>query len=71
MSGALRDVWEDVSADPDPAADLGYEHNQLSIISVEEDGEKYIFLPREEDHLSDSEFIIAGTEGVRDLGDCR
>jgi hypothetical protein len=71
MSSALREVWEDVPTDPDPASDLGYEYGPLSIIGVEEDGEQYIFLPREEDHLSDSEFIIAGTEAVRDLGDCR
>lgn len=71
MSSTLRKVWEDVPTDPDPASDLGYKYGPLSIITVEEGGEKYIFLPREEDHLTDSEFIIAGTRGVRDLVECR
>lgn len=71
MSSPLREVWEEVSSDPDPEADLGYEYGPLSLVSVEEDGPKFIFLPREEDHLTDSEFIIADSSWVRDLGDCR
>lgn len=71
MSSALREVWEDVATDPDPESDLGYEYAPLSLIGVEEDGGEYIFLPQEEEHLSDSEFIIAGNRGVRDLEECR
>jgi hypothetical protein len=71
MSSALREVWEDVASDPDPVTDLGYEYGPLSVVTVEEGEEKYIFLPREEEHLTDSEFMIADDRSVRDLGDCR
>lgn len=71
MSSTLRDVWEEVASDPDPAADLGYEYGPLSVVSVEEGEEKYIFLPREEEHLTDAEFMIADGRSVRDLEDCR
>lgn len=63
--------WETVAANPDPATDLGYEHEPLTAIHVEEDEEQYIFLPGENEHLTDEEFIIAPTEIVRDCSDCR
>ncbi|WP_324760571.1 hypothetical protein [Haloarcula montana] len=71
MSSTPRDAWEQVANDPDPIDDLGYEYRPLSVVSVEEGGEKYIFLPREEEHLTDSEFMIADGRSVRDLDDCR
>lgn len=64
-------AWDAVAVNPDPSADLGYEHEPLTAIHVEEDGERYIFLPGEDDHLTDSEFIIASPDVVRDLSDCR
>lgn len=63
--------WETVAADPDPSTDLGYEHELLTAIHVDEDTEQYIFLPGEDDHLTDEEFIIAPTELVRDCSNCR
>lgn len=63
------DAWESVAVDPDPAADLGYVHEPLTSIHVEEDGERYIFLPGEDDHLTDAEFLIASPNAVRDLSD--
>lgn len=71
MSLSLREVWEEVSSDPDPESDLGYEYQPLSVISVEEGGEQYICLPREEDHLTDAEFLVADANSVRDLDNCR
>lgn len=71
MNSSLQKTWEDVPNDPDPASDLGYEFGPLSAISVEEGDEKYICLPREENHLTDSEFLIADAGSVRDLDDCR
>ena len=71
MTTALQDEWKQVPSDPDPVEDLGYEYGPLSVVSVEEGEEKYIFLPREEEHLTDSEFMIADAGSVRDLGDCR
>ena len=71
MSSALRDVWEQAPSDPDPVDDLGYEYRPLSVVSVEEGEEKYIFLPQEEEHLTDPEFMIADERSVRELSDCR
>ncbi len=63
--------WETVAVNPDPASDLGYEHEPLTSIHVEEDEERYIFLPGEDDHLTDEEFIIASPDSVRDRENCR
>lgn len=63
--------WETVDVNPDPEADLGYKYQPLTAIHVEEDGEQYIFLPGEEDHLTDAEFLIAAPEDVRWLENCR
>lgn len=65
------DAWESVAVNPDPAGDLGYEHEPLTVIHVEEDGERYIFLPGEDDHLTDAEFMIASPNVVRELADWR
>lgn len=71
MSSSLRERWDAASSNPDPESDLGYEHEPLTLIHVDEDQEQYIFLPGEEDHLSDSEFIIASPGSVCDLDDHR
>lgn len=65
------EVWENVATDPDPHIDLGYEIAQLTVIHVEEGGEKYLFLPGEEEHLYDAEFIVATPDSVRLLGECQ
>lgn len=64
-------AWEAVDVNPDPMADLGYEHEPLTAIHVEEDEERIIFLPGEDDHLTDAEFIIASPGSVRELSDWR
>lgn len=71
MSKSEDGTWENVSANPDPETDLGYGHDPLTAIHVKEDEERYIFLPGEDDHLTDAEFIIAPPEVVRDLANCR
>lgn len=63
--------WETTSVDPDMADDLGYEHEPLTAFHVDEDGERYIFLPGEEDHLTDEEFIIAPPDAISDLSEWR
>ena len=70
-SESVERKWEEVPVDPDPVADLGYEHRPLTTIHVEEDGEQYILLPREEDHRSDAEFMVASPGSVRWLADWR
>lgn len=71
MSSSLRETWNDVSSDPDPESDLGYEHDPLTVVHVEEDGGQYIFLPGEESHLTDSEFIVADPDSVDSLDERR
>jgi hypothetical protein len=71
MSSSLEETWETVAPNPDPADDMGYVYDLLSVIHVKEGGEKYIFLPGEEDHLTDSEFMIADPSSIRSLDDCR
>ena len=71
MSNSLRKTWKETASDPDPKSDLGYEHAPLATIHVNTDKEQFIFLPDEEDHLSESEFIIAGPDCVHLLSDRR
>jgi len=71
MSKSSRETWESIPSNPDPESDLGYEHGPLTLVHVDEDDEQYIFLPGEEDHLTDSEFIIASPESVRSLAEHR
>lgn len=69
MRDPTAEVWANVSSDPDPKGDLGYEIAELSIIHVEEGGEKYLFLPGEEEHLYDNEYIVASPDSVCDPRD--
>lgn len=71
MKESLRETWETVPTDPDPAADLNYEHEPLTHIHVEEGNESYIFLPGEEEHLDDAEFIIAMPDDICQLDERR
>lgn len=66
MSSTILDAWESVPSNP-AEADLGYANEPLTVIHVEEDEEQYIFLPGEEDHLTDTEFIIASPDSIQDL----
>lgn len=69
MGDAEKEAWEAVDVNPDPQTDLGYKHEPLTSIHVEEDEEQFIFLPEEDDHLTDEEFIIASPGSVRELAD--
>lgn len=69
VGDAGDDAWEAVSANPNPATDLGYEYEPLT--TVHADDGRCIFLPGEDDHLTDAEFLIAAPEDVRQLADWR
>lgn len=68
-SDSSDDAWETVNVDPNPATDLGYEYEPLTAIRADDD--RFIFLPGEEDHLTDAEFLIAAPEDVRQLSEWR
>jgi len=65
------EAWEQAATDPDPNADLGYSLQPLTVIRVEEGGEKFMVLPGEEDHLKDDEYIVASPGSVCRLDECR
>jgi hypothetical protein len=58
--------WASLADDPDPCSDLGYEMEELKVIEAAANA-KYIFLPEDESHLADEEFIIIDTDSLRDL----
>lgn len=70
MNESGEGTWESVDVNPAPA-DLGYEHDPLTTIHVDEDGERYIFLPGEDEHLTDAEFIITTPEVVCEVANWR
>lgn len=69
MNESLRETWETAPTDPDPLTDLEYEYEPLTHIHVEEGNESYIFLPEEEQHLHDAEFIVASPDVVCPLNE--
>lgn len=69
VSDAGDDAWAAAAPNPNPAADLGYEYEPLTAIRAD-DG-RYIFLPGEDDHLTDAEFIVVDPEDVCRLDDWR
>ena len=58
--------WDDLPTDPDPAADLGYEMEELTVIESTTDS-KYIFLPADEAQLADEEFIVVSENTLCEL----
>jgi hypothetical protein len=61
------ETWEAVSSNPDPAEDLGYDLQALSIITVGDANEQCMVMPTESDHLENDEFIVADPKLVCDL----
>lgn len=61
------ETWEQVSSNPDPEEDLGYDLQALSIIAVGETNEQCMVLPTDSDHLEDDEFMVADPDLVCDL----
>lgn len=58
--------WKSLPNDPDPCTDLGYEIEELKMIEAAASS-KCIFLPEDEGHLADEEFIIIDTDALREL----
>jgi hypothetical protein len=63
--------WEEVAVNPDPRSDLGYKHEPLTAIHIEQDEERYVLLPSEDGHHSDCEFLIVDPGNVCLLDDWR
>ena len=61
--------WKEVSPDPDPARDLGYEIMDLEILRTEDGTGRYMLLPSSEEMLADDAFVVASSSSVCDLTD--
>ncbi len=60
--------WWDVSQNPDPADDLGYEAVELDLIATTADGtNRVLVLPTDEEMLADDAFMIVDEGDVQDL----
>jgi hypothetical protein len=64
-------MWEEVSSNPDPEEDLGYDLQALSIITVGNEDEQCMVLPTDSDHLENDEFLVADPKLVCDLHERR
>lgn len=65
------ETWERVASNPDPEADLGYDLQALTIITVGDRDEQCMVMPADADHLEDDEFLVADPELVCDLHERR
>lgn len=64
--------WEAVPENPDPEQDLGYSGDEWDCFPIEQRGDEHrLFLPPEEEHVWQEEFIIAEVELVCELEDAR
>ncbi|NHN49790.1 hypothetical protein G9464_19660 [Halostella sp. JP-L12] len=67
MSSVSRTEWAQVSDDPDLEEDLGYEMIDLEIIQANNKAEQYMFLPQDEEMLTEEAFIVAEPDSVVDI----
>ncbi|WP_336035044.1 hypothetical protein [Halobacterium yunchengense] len=60
--------WRDVTQDPDPVEDLGYDLIELDVIHTETAGRpRVLVLPADEDLLREDAFVVAAEDAVCDL----
>lgn len=55
--------WQCVPEDPDPRQDLGYDIEDLTVITSPTESH-VVFLPPTESHLEDEAFIVADADAV-------
>lgn len=67
MPSVSRTEWAQVSDDPDLQDDLGYEMIDLEIIQANNKAEQYMFLPQDEEMLTEEAFIVAEPDSVVDI----
>ena len=67
MPSVSRTEWAQVADDPDLQDDLGYEMVDLEIIQANNKAEQYMFLPQDEEMLTEEAFIVAEPDSVVDI----
>lgn len=66
-----RHGWEQLPADPDPAADLGYDVADWDAFEAGDAGAGYLmFIPRDPALLRGEAFVVADEQIVCDLAFC-
>lgn len=66
---AARGQWEDVSTDPDLAADFGYALLELEVIRTGDDENQVIVLPKDEDLLRGDAFLVVDEDALYDVAE--
>lgn len=61
--------WTEVSPDPDPVRDLGYEMIDLEVFRTDDGTDRFMLLPSNEEMLADDAFIVASESAVCDVTD--
>ena len=67
MPSVSRTEWAQVADDPDLQDDLGYEMIDLEIIQANNKAEQYMFLPQDEEMLTEEAFVVAEPDSVVDI----
>jgi hypothetical protein len=63
-----RQEWEEIPADPDLRADLGYDLHELDVLQAA-GSTQYMILPHDESMIQDETFIAIDESGVCDVVD--
>lgn len=61
--------WKEISPDPDPTRDLGYELIDLEIFRTNDGTDRFMLLPSNEEMLADDAFIVASESAVCNVTD--
>lgn len=72
MGIANQEEWLQLPSNPDPRRDLGYEIEPWEVVDVENgESSHFVLFPTEEEMLRLDAFIIASTDSMETLDDCR
>ena len=58
--------WRDISSDPDPIRDLGYEMVDMEVVRTHDGDGEYMFIPSQEDMIAEDAFMVAEPSAVCD-----
>lgn len=65
--GVSRDVWEELSANPDLSADLGYRLDDWEQFETLDGTDQLMYLPADEQTLKQDAFLVADPDALCDL----
>lgn len=65
----LRERWESLPTDPDPADDLGYETVELDVLTTSASDRQVILMPKDEALIEEDTFVVIADEDLCELID--